>query len=1079
MNFNSFLKLYFSFLFQFFVTITKGVDFNIDVAIMNNTQGFKIWNSTAADQTLLGHRAANVGDINGDHINDLIIGADGYDSNKGIAYVVYGSAGFTTNIDVDSGSFSPNHGFKIYDSTTNAPARLGYSVCSAGDVNGDNINDIIIGAYSINGQRGAAYVIYGRSSLMTDIDIGSPTFSPNQGYKIYNFLASINSFFGYFVEGIGDLNGDKIDDLLIGAHGSNGDQGVAYVVYGSSSLRTLVDVSSGFSPTYGFKIWDSTVTSSNRFGRSMSKGDVNGDQITDLLIGAFRNNGIRGAAYVIYGSTSPVTTDIDVGNFGPNQGFKIWDSTSNIDDKLGHSVSIIGDVNGDQIGDMLIGAPGVSGSGAAYVIYGSRSFMTDIDLAPGSFNLSQGFKIWDSNGNSNDQLGFALSVAGDVNGDQLNDMIIGVRNESNTGAAYIILGNTTLISELDISSTNFSSIRSFRIWDSSASASNMLGDYVGNAGDINGDQIDDVIIGAYGNNNLKGAVYVIYGQIVCSSNCLKCVIEQTCQVCLPNYVLFDSQCIEPKDNSTKSIETMTKVATTSFEATSVFASIFCIGNTISLRTGLISKIIQNTRYLNLSYSEELLAMFKTFDTNLIDPPSFKTFETHTHSKTLPFVFTLYDLPPNFILNYWQSLMMIIVASTVFVVVLLIEWILKKFSKPTCCDSILRFLRLSMLNFLLINLYQSLDDILFFSIIDFRSTFLNSFLSNLSLILSIKFTLLGVLLFYFYFRFIWKYQSLKGQGKNQNSLEAWLKQKEYLKPLFQDFKDNDWSLQIFFSLFIVRNMFAAFIFTTLFEYPLVQTLFLFVSTFILIAGLVIKKPLKELYQLLFQIFCEVLILAVNLIDLILAVLGNSKSEDAIHRERLSKGIIVINSILIFGGFGFMILEIIKTIHEIYKKWKFNQTTRKNKIRNISILKNSSQDMLMPIEATSGKINRTSFINSRVQDNARFLSIKPNLVKLGSSQTNVNNTSWASSESWNQYLWGGHFEHIFEGSQGLTSHSTKLRRLHLKDLGDSFYNPNSDKANIQGRKKINSSKTSKRISNQKVKPYAGSDEDIIKF
>lgn len=414
----------------------------------------------------------------------------------------------------------------------------------AGDVNGDGIDDVIVGA-SVNNatgatgngtdfslHSGAAYVVYGTTGGVANVDLSvltGPTPDNSVGFKILGEAAGDSA--GSAVSGAGDVNGDGIDDVIVGApsHDSGGYQsGAAYVVYGAPGGVPTVALGDLDGPsadnTIGFKITGEAL--GDYVGMSVSgAGDVNGDGIGDVIVGAIHNEeeDIRaGAAYVIFGASgglSNIDLDVLAGSAPDNSiGFKIVGEA--LGDKTGQAVSEAGDVNGDGIDDVIIGAPennaGGNSAGAAYVLFGAQSDLDNINLAvfsgPNPDN-TRGFRI--TGEAAGDEAGYSVSGSGDVNGDGFDDVIVGARYQDSggffSGAAYVVrgLGGSSNV-ELNAVALNH---RGFRV--TAEAPNDYAGTSVSGAGDFNGDGFDDMIVGAprhdAGAGGYSGAAYVVYG----------------------------------------------------------------------------------------------------------------------------------------------------------------------------------------------------------------------------------------------------------------------------------------------------------------------------------------------------------------------------------------------------------------------------------------------------------------------------------------------------------------------------------------------------------------------------------------
>ena len=385
--------------------------------------------------------------------------------------------------------------------------RSGYAVAS-GDVNGDGYTDIIIGAPQAKPggrfEAGRTYVIFGSSSPPSTIDLKTQSADITVcGDDKYDWT-------GYAVSS-GNVNGDGYDDIIIGAPCATPPGGSAagktYVIFGDSfpSPPYILDLNS----------WPADITvcgddADDICGKSVASGDVNGDGYDDIIIGALwadpggRTN--AGETYVIFGSSNPPVS-IDLSQTSAN----ITVYGDNDYDCMGYSVAS-GDVNGDGYDDIIIGAPyadppGGSYAGETYVIFGSSSLPTIIDLH------SQPADIKVYGDDADDECGSAV-VSGDVNADGRDDIIIGAPwahpvGLIHAGATYVIFGSSFLSPPyiLDLNS-----------WPADVTIYGKGGafGYAVASGDVNGDAYDDIIIGApdaYAPGGYwPGSTYVIFGR---------------------------------------------------------------------------------------------------------------------------------------------------------------------------------------------------------------------------------------------------------------------------------------------------------------------------------------------------------------------------------------------------------------------------------------------------------------------------------------------------------------------------------------------------------------------------------------
>ncbi len=433
----------------------------INLTTLNGTDGFVVKGKTSFDE--MGDSISSAGDINGDGINDMVIGDSHFDPggriDAGTSFVIFGkNTAFSAVVDVTL--LNGTDGFAI--NGVGAQDLSGDSVAPAGDVNGDGIADLIIGADKADpGARvdaGASYVVFGKNTAFA-ATLELSTLNGTNGFAINGALAG--DYAGDSVSSAGDVNGDGISDVIVGAYraspGGRSVAGTSYVIFGKNTAFAAAVELSALNGTTGFAI--NGVGAGDFSGVSVSDaGDINNDGFADVIIGAYLADPTgrpdAGISYVVYGKNTAFTSVLELSTLNGTNGFAINGVTTN--DLSGRSVSNIGDINSDGFSDILIGASnatpsGRSGAGISYVVFGKNTaFSSPFELS--TLSGTNGFAL---NGvSTGDGTGFSVNNAGDIDSDGIADLLL---TGSRQFSGHVIFGtpaNSPPVAKNDAVSTN-------------------------------------------------------------------------------------------------------------------------------------------------------------------------------------------------------------------------------------------------------------------------------------------------------------------------------------------------------------------------------------------------------------------------------------------------------------------------------------------------------------------------------------------------------------------------------------------------------------------------------------------------
>lgn len=475
-----------------------------------------------------------VGDVNGDGIADLVIGAPG----KARVYVVFGTRhGFPDPLPLSS--IDGTNGFVL-----TGPSDVFGTTVALADINQDGQTDIVIAGPSASNWIGAIYVVFGGSTqkngtAWTSCTYASPC-SVNaaflngggtavNGFELDGDPAESNAA-GYVFTGVslavGDVNGDNITDIVIGAPaattGGHNGAGAIYVVFGGATKKD--GTAWAVSQTLNAALLNGTngaefdggaadAGAGNYYagvGNSVAVGDFTGDNIADILVGGggggFRYYAVFGYLGAWSGPPTVFTTGSGVSPLDGTHGFELTGGG-------GHQ-ALIADLNADGIGDIFV----ASCCGQGDVLFGHSGAWAAAQPfavhAPWTLSGSDGFVLLNSGIYQFNSTGPNVA-AGDVNGDGVSDIIIGnyTAGSNNAGAAFVVFGTKcggTWVTPCPATITNSAALLNGTTGaEFDGTSGTPYGDLAGTSvatGDINGDGIADLMVGGpY--SSLSGAAY--------------------------------------------------------------------------------------------------------------------------------------------------------------------------------------------------------------------------------------------------------------------------------------------------------------------------------------------------------------------------------------------------------------------------------------------------------------------------------------------------------------------------------------------------------------------------------------------
>lgn len=350
-----------------------------------------------------------------------------------------------------------------------------------------------------------------------------------------------------------------------------------------------------------------------------------------------------------------------------------------------------------------------------------------------------------------------------------------------------------------------------------------------------------------------------------------------------------------------------------------------IGNTNSnaISFKLISNLIQIIRFINIDYPQNLDDTLKTWSTTILNVNVPDKIGRQIVTKDIPQIFTRYGIEPDFLSNYWGTIIVLIALFASLITFGPFAYCLRQCqSKPVkYLNTLFKTLFKAALNFLIVLIYRGFGEVIFYTVLEIKSLSLKSTASNLSFALAMLILGLGISLFVLYWRFMIKYHKLKSNRAIgfRHVIADFLKRNEWLAALYTDFSDTTIMKHSFLFLMIVRDTLINLAISTMTSFPVVQTIILVCCSIFFCLYVCFYNPFKRRFQQLSQLFLEASVLIVYLCVLILGIEEPNKTSK--NRERLGLTVIIIN--LLLNGVSSLLLvvsmvELAKMSCKAYKK-----------------------------------------------------------------------------------------------------------------------------------------------------------------
>ena len=443
----------------------------------------------------------------------------------------------------------------------------------------------------------------------------------------------------------------------------------------------------------------------------------------------------------------------------------------------------------------------------------------------------------------------------------------------------------------------------------------------------------------------------------CHHSCKTCIdsTDSGCLSCANNYYFSEKKCVTDYQLSPGTANTI-KVSQTVNKAATQVANALAVGSRSGISTAVGGKIFSNIKFLNISYSEQLEEAITLWSFSFISleltPDVPNSVQQQIPEEDVPYVFEKREVSVSFLINFWESLGMLVLASFIFGVVKGLEWVSSTMKIKYLSQT---GVREYVQNFLLAQFYSVFGDILLFSILEFRKPNLSTSWSRFSFFSGLILICLMLVLLPVHLLLIRNYQKVKS---NQEALLQFVDNNKGSFIIFNDFKDYSFIRQSFFFLLTARDLIFSLLLVTMFDHPLVESAFILCLNIAMVAYLILQPPFKSVFDATQQLFYEIIALAVNVSLLMLAIMDERSITGADLRNSIGKFIIVINMVFNFGSLAFMLARMCQAFVEMCQSYRAKRSSKK---QTLKVQSDHNQGLQNTFQNESKTLNKISTLH----------------------------------------------------------------------------------------------------------------------